>query len=250
MKQEFVGTCLYKLALYFCITKKKIMKGIHFIGMLILSVLIISCSNDNDNDNDNILDVPQNIQIKSDNNSLTDYLTVKDGQWILQLSEEEATLMGKSAEYTKLIEQMQQINNRIKELQDNPNAIIDFNLPTNERITMRSGEVLSRTVESPITKAGPLPIKSMLLNQSTYFYTKSYEYRINSQAVVQSVFLWSFELRDNIWAVYWNASGVGPTNIGKMWTYPLTVTGIDNYWSFSSSGTGTDGTDIRFDFYK
>lgn len=223
------------------------MKSIYFIGVFILSVFITSCSND-----DTVLETSPNVPTRSVNNSLVDYLTVEDGQWVLELSQQEAVAMGKSADYLKLIDQMKQINNRLKELQNNPKATIGFNLPTNERIVMRSGKVLSRTVNSPITgtRAGSTLLKTMTANESTSFNTRSEEYKITSHAYVQSMFLWSFELRDDAWNNYWNESGVASKNLDHEWIYALTRPGYDNFWRFSSTGTQTDGTNITFSFYK
>ncbi len=123
--------------------------------------------------------------------------------------------------------------------------------PTNERILMRSGKVLSITKVSPFaqTRATGDFITSMTANQSTSFNTSSDEYKVTSHAYVQSLFLWSFELRDDAWNNYWNESGVASSNLDHEWIYSLTNPGIDNYWRFSSTGTQTDGTNITFSFF-
>ena len=125
---------------------------------------------------------------RSIDNGLVNYLNVVNGQWVLDISEPDAAAMGKSEEYIKLTNQMKQINSRIKELQDNPKATIGFNLPTNERILMRSGKVLSITKVSPFaqTRATGDFITSMTANQSTSFNTSSDEYKVTSHAYVQS----------------------------------------------------------------
>lgn len=225
------------------------MKTFYFLCAIALSTLsMISCTNDDS------MSVNESTEAatRSIDNGLVNYLNVVNGQWVLDISEPDAAAMGKSEEYIKLTNQMKQINSRIKELQDNPKATIGFNLPTNERILMRSGKVLSITKVSPFaqTRATGDFITSMTANQSTSFNTSSDEYKVTSHAYVQSLFLWSFELRDDTWNNYWNESGVASSNLDHEWIYSLTNPGIDNYWRFSSTGTQTDGTNITFSFYK
>ena len=149
--------------------------------------------------------------------------------------------------------QMSKINARLLELKDNPKATLGFNLP-NERIVMQEGKVLSRTrvsdFERAINRAGSTFITSMTANQSTKFNTRSDEINVTSTAYVQSMFLWSFELRDDAFGHYWNESGVASSNLSHDWIYSLSKPGTDNFWRFSSTGTQTDGTNITFSFYK
>lgn len=208
---------------------------------------LTSCSSDE------VLDSDSLVKSRSVTSNVLDYLDVVDGQWVLNLSEQAATDMGKQEDYRKLSAQMSKINARLLELKDNPKATLGFNLP-NERIVMQEGKVLSRTrvsdFERAINRAGSTFITSMTANQSTKFKQWSDEINVTSTAYVQSMFLWSFELRDDAFGHYWNESGVASSNLSHDWIYSLSKPGTDNFWRFSSTGTQTDGTNITFSFYK
>jgi hypothetical protein len=210
---------------------------------------LTSCSSDE------VLDSDSLVKSRSVTSNVLDYLDVVDGQWVLNLSEQAATDMGKQEDYRKLSAQKKKkINARLLELKDNPKATLGFNLP-NERIVMQEGKVLSRTrvsdFERAINRAGSTFITSMTANQSTKFNTRvSDEINVTSTAYVQSMFVfWSFELRDDAFGHYWNESGVASSNLSHDWIYSLSKKpGTDNFWRFSSTGTQTDGTNITFFF--
>lgn len=215
--------------------------------LLLTGIGVSSCSSDD------VLDSVPEVETRSSSSNILDYLDVVDGQWVCTISEKEAIDMGKQEEYSKIMAQISKINSRLLELKDNPKATLGFNLP-NERIVMQGGIVVSRAYisefEKSMSRVGSTLITTMEANQSKKFNTRSDEYEITSVAGVQSMFIWSFELRDNKWNKYWNESGVASANLSHNWIYSLTNPGIDNAWDFGSTGTQTDGTKITFAFYK
>ncbi|MGL4227572.1 MAG: hypothetical protein ACRCR3_02820 [Tannerellaceae bacterium] len=223
-------------------------KVLVLLSIVFLGVTLTACSNDDD-----VLDGrPMLTKSLSDKANLLSFLTVEDGQWRMTISEQEAINLGKENEYSQIINQITEINERLTELKNDPKATLGFTLPNKERIIMECGEVIYRGYTSPYVERDNKSsfIKSMTANQSTTFSTNSSEYRITSTAYVQSMFIWSFELRDDKWGNKWNESGVMSANLSKNWIYALTQPGFDNNWVFSSYGTQTDGTNITFSFYK
>lgn len=103
-------------------------------------IMLASCSSDMD---DFHFSKEKTTIIKT-NDNLGNYLIVRDGQLVLNISKQEATLRGKTEEYEKLIHQIKQANNMIMERRNNPNATIGINLPS-ERIVMCEGKIISRT---------------------------------------------------------------------------------------------------------
>lgn len=193
-------------------------KGIQSIILFIIGGICFSSCSDSDNSTSIIpKDSTDQVLVKS----LSEYVTVKDLQWTLSISKDEAYQLGFSGEdYDDSINELSLMNKSLEELKKDTNTIIHLILPT-ERIIIKQGK--TESLKKKETKACYshdnhrfITKKDIQANNGGYvsFDTPCADHKICIEGIIDGHMLsmvgsWQIDILDDVWKVKRVVMGAG-----------------------------------------